>query len=133
MIRHKVLPVCCVALALTVWTSVPAWTASVHQGKVVAVGAGTLTIRAMAAKNQHTYAVAAEAFITCDGQTCGLTDVRGGDMVTVTTDTQNGKSVATRIAARQADSEAVRPDTVSVGCRPVSLLAHCHGSHAARR
>jgi hypothetical protein len=77
MIRHKVLPVCCVALALTVWTSVPAWTASVHQGKVVAVGAGTLTIRAMAAKNQHTYAVAAEAFITCDGQTCGLTDVWG--------------------------------------------------------
>ena len=71
--------------------------------------------------------------MTCDGQTCGLTDVRVGDMVTMTTDTQNGKSVATKIAARQADSEAARPDAVSVGCRPVSLLPHRHGSRAARR
>ena len=38
--------------------------------------------------------------MTCDGQTYGLTDVRVGAMVTMTTDTQNGKSVATKIAAR---------------------------------
>jgi hypothetical protein len=38
-------------------------------------------------------------------------------MVTVRTDTQYGKSVATKIAARQADSEAARPDAVSIGCR----------------
>ena len=46
--------------------------------------------------------MATDAVITYEGQICALTDVRVGDMVTVTTDTQEGKTVATRIKAGQA-------------------------------
>jgi hypothetical protein len=111
--RHSVFLVCCVALTLTVWTSVPAWAADTRlggpvpalpgidrHGTVVAVGTGTLTLTERMGKNHHTYAVAADAVITYAGQICALTDVRVGDMVTVTTDTQEGKTVATRIKAR---------------------------------
>ena len=113
--RHRVSLVCCVALALTVWTSAPAWAADTRldeparallrvgrPGTVVAVGTGTLTLTERGGKNQHTYAVAADAVITYEGQTCALTDVRVGDLVTVTTDTQDGRTVATTIKARQS-------------------------------
>ncbi|HSX82947.1 MAG TPA: hypothetical protein VLQ80_30860 [Candidatus Saccharimonadia bacterium] len=113
--RHSVFLVCCVVLTLTVWTSALAWAADARlsgdarallragrQGTVVAVGPGTLTMTERAGKNPHTYAVASDAVITYEGQVCMLTDVRVGDMVTVTTDTQAGTTVATTIKARQA-------------------------------
>ncbi len=75
--RHSVFLVCCVALTLTVWTSVPAWAADTRpggpapaplgvdrHGTVVAVGTGTLTLTERVGKNHHTYAVAADAVIT---------------------------------------------------------------------
>ena len=111
--RHSVFLVCCVVLTLTVWTSAPAWAADTRPGEpapahlrvgrhgtVVAVGTGTLTLTERGGKTPHTYAVAAAAVITYAGQTCALTDVRVGDMVTVTTDSQEGKTVATRIKVR---------------------------------
>lgn len=111
--RYSVCLVCCVALTLTVWTSAPAWAVDTRlgesagallrvgrQGTVVAVGTGTLTLTESKGKNQRTYAVASDAVITYAGQTCALTDVRVGDLVTVTTDTQEGKMVATTIKAR---------------------------------
>jgi len=114
--RHSVFLVWCVALTLIGWTSAPAWAADTRlggharpllrvarQGTVVAVGTGTLTMTERVGKNPHTYAVASDAVITYDGQTCALTDVRGGDMVTVTTDTQEGTTVATTIKVRQVD------------------------------
>ena len=113
--RHSVFLVCCVVLTLTVWTNALAWAADTRlggdarallragrQGTVVAVGPGTLTMMERAGKNPHTYAVASDAVITYEGQVCTLTDVRVGDMVTVTTDTQAGTTVATTIKARQA-------------------------------
>jgi hypothetical protein len=51
------------------------WAADIHQGKVVGVGAGKLTMTDMAGKNQHTHEVATDAAITCEGKTCGLTGV----------------------------------------------------------
>ena len=114
--RHKVFLVCCVALTLTVWTSVPAWAADTRlggharalprvgrHGMVVAVGTRTLTMRERVGKTPHTYAVASDAVITYEGQTFALTDVRVGDMVTVTTDTQEGTTVATTIKVMQPD------------------------------
>jgi len=114
--RHSVFLVWCVALTLIGRTSAPAWAADTrlggdarallrvaHQGTVVAVGTGTLTMTERVGKNPHTYAVASDAVITYDGQMCALTDVRVGDMVTVTTDTQEGTTVATTIKVRQAD------------------------------
>jgi len=77
---------------------------AMHQGKVVEVGVGKLTMTDMADKNQHTHEVATDTAITCEGKACGLTDVKVGDMVTVTTDTKNGKTVATKIEAKKAGS-----------------------------
>jgi len=101
---HRVLSVFLVALALALWASAPAGAADMHQGKVVEVGAGKLTMADMAGKNQHTHEVATNAAITCGGKTCGLSDVKAGDMVTVTTDTKDGKTVATKIEAKKAGS-----------------------------
>jgi hypothetical protein len=111
--RHSVYLVCCVVLTLAVWTNALAWAADTRlggptragqrvgqPGTVVAVGAGTLTLMERGGKHHHTYAVATDAVITYEGQTCALTDVRVGDTVTVTTDTREGKTVATRIKAR---------------------------------
>ena len=100
---QRVLSICFVALTLAVWTSAPA-VADMHQGKVVEVSAGKLTMTDMAGKNQHSHEVAPDAAITCEGKTCGLSDVKVGDMVTVTTDTKDGKTVATKIEAKKAGS-----------------------------
>lgn len=112
--RYSVFLVCCVALTLTVWTSAPAWAADTRpggsaptplridrRGTVVAVGTGTLTLTEKGDKTHHTYAVAADAVISYEGQICALTDMRVGDLVTVTTITQEGMTVATRIKAGQ--------------------------------
>src|SRR5215510_4627264 len=71
---HRVLSVFLVALALAVWASAPAGAADMHQGKVVEVGVGKLTMTDMAGKNQHSHEVATDAAITCDGKACGLSD-----------------------------------------------------------
>jgi hypothetical protein len=101
---QRVLSIFFVALALTVWASAPAGAAAIHQGKVVEVGAGKLTMADMAGKNQHSHEVATDAAITCEGKKCGLSDVKVGDMVTVTTDTKDGKIMATKIEASKAGS-----------------------------
>lgn len=101
---HRVLSVFLVALALAVWASAPAGAADMHQGKVVEVSAGKLTMTDMAGKNQHSHEVATDAAITCEGKKCGLSDVKAGDMVTVTTDTKDGKTMATKIEAKKAGS-----------------------------
>jgi hypothetical protein len=101
---HRVLSVFLVALALAVWASAPAGAADMHQGKVVEVGAGKLTMTDMAGKNQHSHEVATDAAISCEGKKCGLSDVKAGDMVTVTTDTKDGKTMATKIEAKKAGS-----------------------------
>jgi hypothetical protein len=89
---------------LALAASPPVWSADTHQGKVVEVGPGKLTMTDTAGKNQHTHEVVADAAITCEGKTCGLTDVKAGDMVTVTTDMKDGKTVATKIEAKKAGS-----------------------------
>ena len=100
---HRVLSVCVVALALTIGALGCQSTApGTHQGKVVGVGAGTLTMTDTAGGNQHTHEVAFNVVMTCDGNPCGLNDLKTGDMVTVTTDTKDGKPVATKIEVRKA-------------------------------
>jgi hypothetical protein len=85
-------------------TSSPVLAADTHQGKVVGVEAGKLTMTDTAGKNQHSHKVDTNAAITCEGKTCGLTDVKPGDMVTVTTDTKDGEMIATKIEAKKAGS-----------------------------
>ncbi len=44
------------------------------------------------------------------GKTCGLTEVKVSDFVIMTTDTKDGKTVATKIEAKKASSEATLID-----------------------
>jgi hypothetical protein len=88
--------------ALTLGAGTPLWAADTHQGKVVEAGAGKLTMTDTAGKNQHSHEVDADAAITCEGKTCGLADVKAGDMVTVTTEQKGGKTVATKVEAKKA-------------------------------
>jgi hypothetical protein len=102
--RPQVFLGCFVALTLAIWMNGPTWAADMHQGKVVEAGAGKITMTDMAGKSQHTHDVATDAAVTCEGKTCGLMDVKSGDMVTVTTDTKDGKTMATKIEAKKAGS-----------------------------
>lgn len=101
---HRMLSVFFVTLALTMGALGCRSAPAMHQGKVVEVGVGKLTMTDMAGKNQHSHEVATDAAITCEGKACGLTDVKVGDMVTVTTDTKDGKTMATKIEAKKAGS-----------------------------
>src|SRR5262245_35538472 len=98
---HRALLMVSVVLTMTMG----AWgcrnTAATHQGKVVEVGAGTLSMTDPAGANQHTHNVASDAIITCDGEPCGLNDLKTGDLVTVTTATQGGVTLATKIEAKK--------------------------------
>jgi hypothetical protein len=93
-----------IALTLALWMNSATWAADMHQGKVVEVGAGKITMTDVAGKNQHTHDVATNAAVTCEGKTCGLSDIKSGDMVTVTTDMKDGKTMATKIEAKKAGS-----------------------------
>jgi hypothetical protein len=98
---HRGLAVFLVAFGLTMGAVGCRSTQATHQGKVVEVGAGTLTMTDTAGTNQHTHDVAANAVITCEGKACGLDEVKAGDIVTVTTDTKDGKTRATKIEAKK--------------------------------
>ena len=98
---HRALAIFIVALALTVGAWGCRSTATTHEGKIVEVGAGTLSMTDPMGANQHTHHVASDAIITCDGQPCGLNDLKAGDPVTVTTTTQGGVTLATKIEAKK--------------------------------
>jgi hypothetical protein len=74
------------------------------KGKVVELGIEKLTMTDMEGKNQHDHKVNSDVVITCEGKPCGLSDVKAGDMVTVTTEDTDGKSLATKIEAKKAAS-----------------------------
>ena len=101
---HRMLAIFVVALALSVGAGGCRSAATTHEGKVVEVGAGTLSMIDPAGANQHTHNVASDALITCDGKPCGLNDLKTGDPITVTTATQGGLTLATKIEARKAAS-----------------------------
>jgi len=102
--RQGVLARCIACAALVLLVSAPAVAADMHQGKVVKAGEGKLTMTDTAGKNEHMHDVASNAAVTCEGKTCGLADVKAGDMVTVTTETKDGKTMATKIEAKKAGS-----------------------------
>ncbi len=102
--RIRMLPLGVGLLALALAANAPVLAADSHQGKVVSAGYGTLTMTDMAGKNQHAHEVAADAAISCEGKTCGLTDLKAGDTITVTLDKKGDKTVATKIEAKKAGS-----------------------------
>ena len=79
-------------IALALFANISEGAASSHKGKVVEAGKGKLTMTDVEGSNQHTHDVAANAKVTCEGQTCNLDSLQPGDWITVTL--EDGKVTA---------------------------------------
>jgi ribosomal 50S subunit-recycling heat shock protein len=62
----------------------------------------------MTGDNQHTHDVAADAKVTCEGQPCQLDSLQAGDVITVTLDQKDGKSVVTEIKKTAGSAQGSR-------------------------
>jgi uncharacterized protein (TIGR03000 family) len=72
-----------------------------HEGKVVKAGDGKLAMTDMDGNNKHMHNVAASATVTRDGKDAKLSDLKEGDVIKVTTQTDStGKNLAVKIEAR---------------------------------
>lgn len=71
------------ALALTAWVGNVAVAADTHEGTVVSVSEGKLTMTDKDGK-EHSHDVGPAAAITIDGREGKLTDLKKGDKITVT-------------------------------------------------
>jgi hypothetical protein len=86
-------------MALALWLCPPASAADTHDGTVVSVADGKLTMTATGSKDEHSHAVAADAQITLNGKEVKLTDLKKGDKVKVTL---GSDKKATKIEARRS-------------------------------
>ncbi|MCI0699564.1 MAG: hypothetical protein L0241_00565 [Planctomycetia bacterium] len=104
MIRRTFALVAVVALA--VW-AMPALAEDpkpgTHEGKVVKVQAGKLTMTDKDGKNEHSHIVPATAKITLDGKAAKLTDLKPGQPVKVKIEKKEDKLVVVSIDAKKAD------------------------------
>ena len=77
----------------------------VHKGTVVAVSADKLVAQGLSGKKkEHTYTVSPTASVTCEGEPCKLTDLKGGEQVSLTVEKQqDGSAIATKIEAQQVN------------------------------
>jgi hypothetical protein len=104
--QYKGFLFCSVLLGLILFLSTVTFAAETHQGKVLAVGAGKLTIVDAMSHTQLTQDVASDADILCENKQCGLSDVKAGDLVMVTVDKDGNKTVATKIEVKKAGSSS---------------------------
>lgn len=74
----------------------------VHEGKVVKVDEGKLTMADKDGKNEHTHIVPATAKISCNGKACKLQDLKKDFPVRVTTTTGADQRVL-KVEARSKD------------------------------
>jgi hypothetical protein len=89
----------CAAVAVAVLAQGARAEDKTHDGFVVSVAEGKLTMADKDGKNEHTHAIAATTKITLDGKAAQLTDLKKGDSVKVTAGA-DGK--VTAIAATRA-------------------------------
>jgi hypothetical protein len=102
--RDSVLQFCFVVMLLMPLGGCASPTAEVHQGKVVTAGVGKLTMTDVAGQNQHTHDVASDVTITCGGKPCGLSELKAGVTITVTTEKRGDQTVVSKIEAQEASS-----------------------------
>jgi hypothetical protein len=98
---YRMLPLLAVLVALGLWTGAAIAADNPHDGKVVSVANGKLTMTDKEGDNQHSHEVAEDAEITCDGKACRLDELKPGFMVRVTTAMQGNRDVAVKIEARK--------------------------------
>ena len=114
LMRHRMLQLYVVVLALTFFVSAPALAArthksaeaKTHKGKVVEAGGGKLTMTDMTGKSQHEHDVPADATILCGGKKCGLEDLKAGSTITVTMEKKDDQMVVTKIRERMPKKAA---------------------------
>lgn len=99
---YKGLAFCFALLALVLTMNTAAFAVETHQGKVIAVGAGKLTIMDMVSNKQLTHEVSTNANIICENTKCELSDVQAGALVAVTVDQAGDKSLITKIEVKKA-------------------------------
>ncbi len=102
--EYKEFLLCFVLLALILFMSTMTSAAETRQGKVLAAGYGKLTIIEATSYTQLTQDVAADAAILCENKKCELSDVKAGDMVTMTMNKEGDKTVVTKIEVEKAGS-----------------------------
>ena len=95
-----------VLLALILLVRAVTSAAEIREGKVLAAGYGKLTIIDEASHTQLTQHVAADAAILCENKQCDLSDVRAGDLVTMTVDNDGNKPVVTKIEVKKVGSSS---------------------------
>src|SRR4051812_35151847 len=86
------------AATLMVATGVASAAEKSHDGKVVSVSEGKLTMTDSSGKNEHSHMIGATAKITLDGKDAKLADLKAGDQIKVTQD-EAGK--VTAVAAKR--------------------------------
>jgi Cu/Ag efflux protein CusF len=74
-----------------------------HEGKVVKVEAGKLTMTDKDGKNEHSHVVPADAKVIIDGKAAKVQDLKPGQEVKVTLEKKEEKVVLVRIEAKKAD------------------------------
>jgi hypothetical protein len=72
-----------------------------HDGTVVKVEEGKLTMTGKDGKDEATHTVGRDAKISCDGKECKLEDLLKGYTVRVTTEKKGEETVVTRVDARK--------------------------------
>ena len=71
----------------------PAFAASNrHDGKLVRISGDRLVMKDTEGSDEHTYALAVDAKVTCDGSDCGAADLKPGMRIRVTTDREAAQS-----------------------------------------
>lgn len=104
MLRRTLMALAVVALvAWAVPVSAEDEKPGTHEGKVVKVEVGKLTMSDKDGKNLHTHAIPAAAKITLDGKEAKLEDLKAGAKVKVTTEKVGDKIQVTKIEAQKAD------------------------------
>lgn len=104
MLRRTFALVAVVALAAFVGTAFADDTKpGAHEGKIVKVESGKLTMTDKDGKNQHSHAIPATAKVTLDGKAAKLEDLKPGNAVKVTVEKQQDKLVIVSVEAKKAD------------------------------
>ncbi|MGE0822398.1 MAG: hypothetical protein AB7G75_02565 [Candidatus Binatia bacterium] len=75
----------------------------IHRGTIVSVAGDTLIAQGLSEKKkEHTYHVAPTATVVCEGQPCKLSDLKTGELVTVTTEQlQGGEAQVVKIFSKR--------------------------------
>ncbi len=86
-------------------------TSHIHRGTVVTISAEKLVVQGLSEKKKdHIYEVAPAAMVLCEGKPCKLSDLKVGELVTITTEKpQDGRALATKIEAKKVGNGTESP------------------------